>query len=81
VVKGKGKNLVGTTQLTISVTTGINGYLVLLSKTHLFGKTAAETASQIVAAEVRRLVTSGELAAYQARQPVDSEEESQAEPE
>ncbi len=69
---GKSKNLVGTVPLTLSVTKGINGYLELLCRTHLFGKTAAETAAQIVTAEVKRLIASGELAAYQARQPVDT---------
>jgi hypothetical protein len=57
----KSKNSIETVRLTLATTPGVVTYLERLSRTHLYGKNAAETAEQIVRQEIARLVKSGEL--------------------
>jgi hypothetical protein len=59
--KTKPANRLGTETVTASVTPGIYALIQKLTDTHYFGRTENETASLILAAEVKRLALTGEI--------------------
>lgn len=67
----KPKNLVPTETLTISTTPGTVRYLERITATNLYGKTAAETADEIIRQEIRRLIATGQLDDLTTRTPND----------
>jgi len=58
---GREKNVVDGDEVTLSLPEGAKAHLEVLCRTHLYGKNPAETAAEIVTAEIRRLIVSGEL--------------------
>jgi hypothetical protein len=68
---GKPSNPVDTDGLDLIVPAGLKAQLRRLTSTHLFGKNANETAVQILAAEVRRLIVSGEMQKFLDQAPLE----------
>lgn len=54
-------NIVVTERITLSTTPEVVRYLGQLTRTGLWGKTAPETAEQIVRDELRRLIRNGDV--------------------
>jgi hypothetical protein len=66
----KPKNSVASEQLLLTVSPGLIALLERITDTQFYGKNVNETSVQIIEAEVRRLVVSGELAQLLATRPV-----------
>jgi hypothetical protein len=66
----KPKNRLGTATVTTSITQRVLALLKKLTDTHWFGRNVNETALQILSAEVKRMVMSGEMNALASKAPV-----------
>ena len=57
----RSKNSLETVQITLSTTTQIRDYLEQLTNSGLYGKNAAETATQLIQDRVKDLLKAGDL--------------------